>query len=163
MHITLEKQCSRETPKAVPYLLQPSPQPSNLPLALNFQQRAYLLFTGEITGNLGRILLSFSAVHVFPPFSVFSPILFPPLCPREACGLRDLFAQSLLLHLLMLFHLICLIVDPPSFLCSDLLILERTLLLSPPPPLPTCAPPVSKKVHRHTPPRLPCQHPASHS
>ena len=162
MHITLEKQCSRETPKAVPYLLQPSPQPSNLSLALNFQQTAYLLFTGGITGNLGRILLSFSAVYVFPLSQSSHPSSFP-LCPREACGLRDLFAQSLLLHLLMLFHLICLTVDPPSLLCSDLLILKRTVLLSPPPPPPTCAPPVSKKVHRLTPPRLPCQHPASHS
>lgn len=89
------------------------------------------------------------------------PFFFPP-APREACGLRDLFAQSLLLHLLMLSHAICSCVDTP-FLCSDLPILKRTLPLSPPPPPPTCATPVSEKVHRCTPPRLPCQPPASHS
>lgn len=84
MHITLEKQCSRETPKAVPYLLQPSLQPSNLPLALNFQQTAYLLFTGEITGNLGRILLSFSAVHSFSSFlSLFTHPLSPTVSQRS--------------------------------------------------------------------------------
>lgn len=52
----------------------------------------------------------------------------------------------------MLPHLICSCLDPPPFLCSDLLILKRTRPLSPPPP-PTCNPPVSEKVYRCTSPK----------